>query len=164
MTLAYSAIEELGLEIRANQQNPSKMPDGTWNPVVKADIDDVESLKKAFAGAYGVYGVTNFWEHFSGEKEKTQAKNIADAANPNHTETTLMPVDTDIANTGRGVSMMAVAAGVTISAKSNSVPTAWTAIVTAKPKSAMKIIDSARTGRPLASATGALTEQKRSGR
>ena len=48
--------------------------------VVKADIDDVESLKKAFAGAYGVYGVTNFWEHFSGEKEKAQAKNIAEAA------------------------------------------------------------------------------------
>ena len=40
--------------------------------VVKADLDDVESLKKAFAGAHGVYAVTNFWEHFSGEKEKTQ--------------------------------------------------------------------------------------------
>jgi len=48
--------------------------------VVQANLDDVESLKKAFAGAYGVYGVTNFWEHFSGEKEKAQAKNIADAA------------------------------------------------------------------------------------
>ena len=48
--------------------------------MVKADLDDVESLKKAFAGAYAVYGVTNFWEHFSGEKEKAQAKNIADAA------------------------------------------------------------------------------------
>jgi uncharacterized protein YbjT (DUF2867 family) len=48
--------------------------------VVNADLDDVESLKKAFAGAYGVYAVTNFWEHFSGEKEKSQAKNIADAA------------------------------------------------------------------------------------
>src|SRR5215467_9660542 len=48
--------------------------------VVKADLDDVESLKAAFAGAYGVYAVTNFWEHFSGEKEKAQAKNIAEAA------------------------------------------------------------------------------------
>jgi uncharacterized protein YbjT (DUF2867 family) len=48
--------------------------------VVQADLDDVQSLKKAFAGAYGVYAVTNFWEHFSGEKEKAQAKNIADAA------------------------------------------------------------------------------------
>jgi uncharacterized protein YbjT (DUF2867 family) len=48
--------------------------------VVQGDLDDVESLKKAFAGAYGVYAVTNFWEHFSGEKEIAQAKNIAEAA------------------------------------------------------------------------------------
>jgi citrate synthase len=48
--------------------------------VVSADLDDVKSLEKAFAGAYAVYGVTNFWEHFSGEKETAQAKNIADAA------------------------------------------------------------------------------------
>src|SRR6185436_14184008 len=48
--------------------------------VVSANLDDVESLKKAFAGAHGVFGVTNFWEHFSAEKEKAQAKNIADAA------------------------------------------------------------------------------------
>lgn len=48
--------------------------------VVKADLGDVESLKQAFAGAHGVYGVTNFWEHFSAETEKSQARNIADAA------------------------------------------------------------------------------------
>ncbi len=48
--------------------------------VVSADIDDTESLKKAFAGAYGVFAVTNFWEHFSGDKEIQQAKNIAEAA------------------------------------------------------------------------------------
>jgi uncharacterized protein YbjT (DUF2867 family) len=48
--------------------------------VVSADLDNVESLKKAFAGAHGVYAVTNFWEHFSGEKEIQQANNIAAAA------------------------------------------------------------------------------------
>ena len=48
--------------------------------VVKADLDDMESLKRAFAGAYGAYCVTNFWEHFSGVKEKEQARNMADAA------------------------------------------------------------------------------------
>jgi uncharacterized protein YbjT (DUF2867 family) len=48
--------------------------------VVPADLDDVESLKEAFEDAHGVYAVTNFWEHFSGEKEKEQAKNIAEAA------------------------------------------------------------------------------------
>jgi hypothetical protein len=40
VTLAYSAIEELGLEIRATSKKPSKMPDGTWNPSVKADLRD----------------------------------------------------------------------------------------------------------------------------
>lgn len=48
--------------------------------VVQADLDNYDSLKKAFTGAYGVYGVTNFWEHFSTEKEKSQAESIAKAA------------------------------------------------------------------------------------
>ena len=48
--------------------------------VVRADMDDPESVKKAFAGAYGAFCVTNFWEHFSAEKEKAQAKNLAEAA------------------------------------------------------------------------------------
>jgi uncharacterized protein YbjT (DUF2867 family) len=48
--------------------------------VVKAELDDVESLKKAFQGAYGPFCITNFWEHFSPEKEISQAQNMAEAA------------------------------------------------------------------------------------
>lgn len=48
--------------------------------VVAADVDDEESLKKAFQNAYGVYGVTFFWDHFSPEKEMAQATAIAKAA------------------------------------------------------------------------------------
>lgn len=48
--------------------------------VVEADVDDAESLKRAFQGAYGVYCVTFFWEHFSPEKENAQAKRMAEAA------------------------------------------------------------------------------------
>lgn len=48
--------------------------------VVCADLDDVRSLKAAFRGAYGAYRVTNFWEHFSPEKEIEQARNMAAAA------------------------------------------------------------------------------------
>lgn len=48
--------------------------------IVHADLDDIESLKKAFNGVYGAYCVTNYWEHFSPEKEKAQAKNLAEAA------------------------------------------------------------------------------------
>ncbi len=73
-----------GFAVRAITRDPgkdkAKSIAARGGEVVQADLDDVESLKKAFAGAYGVYGVTNFWEHFSGEKEKAQAKNIAEAA------------------------------------------------------------------------------------
>lgn len=48
--------------------------------VVPASLDDVESLKRALTGAYGVFCITNFWEHFSPEKEIAQAKNMALAA------------------------------------------------------------------------------------
>ena len=42
--------------------------------VVKGDVDDVESMKAAFSGAYGVFGVTFFWEHFNPVLETSQAK------------------------------------------------------------------------------------------
>jgi len=48
--------------------------------VVAADVDDVESLKRAFAGAYGAFCVTFFWAHLSPEKEMAEAANMAAAA------------------------------------------------------------------------------------
>jgi uncharacterized protein YbjT (DUF2867 family) len=53
---------------------------GRGAEVVAADLDDTASLVKAFKGAYGVFAITNFWEHFSPEKEIAQARNIAEAA------------------------------------------------------------------------------------
>jgi uncharacterized protein YbjT (DUF2867 family) len=48
--------------------------------VVAGDVDDPESLKRAFEGAYGAYCVTFFWEHFSPEKEMAQVRSMAEAA------------------------------------------------------------------------------------
>ncbi len=48
--------------------------------VVAADVDDPESLKRAFAGAQAAYCVTFFWAHFSPEKETAEATAMADAA------------------------------------------------------------------------------------
>src|SRR5580704_17977146 len=48
--------------------------------VVAADVDNPETLKKAFAGAYGAFCVTFFWAHFSPEKEMADAQNMALAA------------------------------------------------------------------------------------
>jgi uncharacterized protein YbjT (DUF2867 family) len=48
--------------------------------VVAADTDDPATLASAFAGAHGVFCLTNFWEHFSPERELTQARHMATAA------------------------------------------------------------------------------------
>jgi uncharacterized protein YbjT (DUF2867 family) len=48
--------------------------------VVAADIDDLDSLKRAFQGAFGAYCVTFFWAHLSPDKEKAEAKNMAQAS------------------------------------------------------------------------------------
>ncbi len=48
--------------------------------VVEADLDNYDSLVKSFSGAHGVFAVTNFWEHFSPDKEIVQAESIAKAA------------------------------------------------------------------------------------
>ena len=44
----------------------------------QGDVDSKESLRQALKGAYGVFAVTNFWEHMDGEKEEQQGKNVAD--------------------------------------------------------------------------------------
>lgn len=45
--------------------------------VVEGNLDDIHSLKSAMKDCYGVFGVTNFWEHFHQEYE--QGKNLIDA-------------------------------------------------------------------------------------
>jgi uncharacterized protein YbjT (DUF2867 family) len=48
--------------------------------VVAADLDDPESVKRAFAGAHGAFCVTFFWAHFSPDKELAEAGTLASAA------------------------------------------------------------------------------------
>lgn len=47
--------------------------------VVRCDMDDKASVEEAVRGSYGVYLVTNYWEHFSAEKEIEQGKRVIDA-------------------------------------------------------------------------------------
>src|SRR5690606_26089618 len=81
---AILADQSGGFACRAITRDPNKdsakQSQSHRAQVVHGDLDDIESLRQAFAGAHGVYSVTNFWEHFSGEKEKAQAKNVAEAA------------------------------------------------------------------------------------
>jgi len=70
--------------VRAFTRNPSsdkaKELDGLGAELVKGDIDDAASVRRALEGAYGAYFVTFFWVHFSPEKEKEEAATYAEAA------------------------------------------------------------------------------------
>lgn len=53
---------------------------GLGAEIVSANVDEPDTLKKAFEGAYGAFCVTFFWDHFSPEKELAQATAMARAA------------------------------------------------------------------------------------
>ena len=68
--------------------------------IVQGDLDDIESLSAALEGCYGVFGVTNFWEHF--DKEKEQGRHLVEAvaaANVKHFVFSTLP---PIANATNG--------------------------------------------------------------
>ncbi len=65
---------------RNTTSDKARVLSGLGAEVVGADLDDVESLKAAFDGVHGAFCVTNFWEHFSPEKELAQAGALARAA------------------------------------------------------------------------------------
>jgi uncharacterized protein YbjT (DUF2867 family) len=81
---AILADRSSGFLVRAVTRNPDSEKAQSLRAagaeVVGADIDDPATLGKAFAGAYGAFCVTNFWEHFSPERELDQARNMAQAA------------------------------------------------------------------------------------
>src|SRR6202521_5573264 len=71
-------------KVRALTRNPGKHRD-LAEEVVEADLDRPETLKAAFAGAHGVFLVTNFWEQGTDElKQATAAVRAAQDAGVNH--------------------------------------------------------------------------------
>ena len=48
--------------------------------VIVADLDDAVSVRRAMEGAHGAFCVTNFWEHYSPQREVAQAHTMAQAA------------------------------------------------------------------------------------
>jgi uncharacterized protein YbjT (DUF2867 family) len=70
--------------VRALSRNPDRHLD-LGHEVVKADLDQPDSLDAAFRGAYGVFLVTNFWEQGVDEiKQATAAIQAAKAAGVKH--------------------------------------------------------------------------------
>lgn len=80
---AIAADPNGGFVARAITRNPdsdkAKALASLGVEVVAADADKPETLAGALAGAYGAFCVTNFWEHFSAEREGVQATAMARA-------------------------------------------------------------------------------------
>ncbi|XP_063285088.1 nmrA-like family domain-containing protein 1 [Pelobates fuscus] len=81
-SVAKALLEDGTFVVRAVTRDPSKPAalklKEAGAEVVAADLDDKKSLEAALSGAYGAFVVTNFWEHFSKDKEIAQGKLIAD--------------------------------------------------------------------------------------
>lgn len=69
---------------RAITRNPAsdkaRVLAGLGAEVVAGDSDDEASIVRAFAGAHGAFCVTNYWEHFSVDREGGQATAMARAS------------------------------------------------------------------------------------
>jgi hypothetical protein len=66
ITSAYSSIEELGLEVRASSQNPSRI-NGSWNPVVRSNLE--QRLRTA-----GVNALENFYWNLRGKRTRIEIR------------------------------------------------------------------------------------------
>ncbi len=73
-----------GFGVRAITRNPNseaaKALAARGAEIVAADIDDRQSMHRAFEGAYGAFCVTFFWAHFSVEREMAEARTMAELA------------------------------------------------------------------------------------
>jgi uncharacterized protein YbjT (DUF2867 family) len=80
---AIAADARGGFAARAITRNPGSDKANALRrlgvEVVAGDADDPSSLETAFAGAYGAFCVTNFWEHLSADREGAQAAAMARA-------------------------------------------------------------------------------------
>ncbi|KAH6984348.1 NmrA-like family protein [Ilyonectria sp. MPI-CAGE-AT-0026] len=101
-SVADTYLHTAGWKVRGVTRNPESASAKEWAAkgaeIVQGDVNDVESLKRAFVGANVIFGVTDFWTIFKDpesnnkklpgqelveycyEVELKQGKNIADAA------------------------------------------------------------------------------------
>jgi len=81
---AILADPQRGFAVRAVTRRPESPPAralaAAGAQVVAADLDDAASVHRAMRGAGAAFCVTNFWEHFSPDRELAQASVMAEAA------------------------------------------------------------------------------------
>lgn len=105
-SVANVFLNEPGWHVRGITRDPSKPSSKTWTDkgveLVAGDLDDLSTLRAAFANADVIFGVTDFWQHMKDpavhklaaernitpneiayEREVAQGRSIVDAAAAN---------------------------------------------------------------------------------
>ncbi len=72
-SVARQLLEEGTFKVRALTRNPNSEKAvalaSAGAEIVQGDLSDPDSIVAAVKGCYGVFGVTNYWEHFDNEYE-----------------------------------------------------------------------------------------------
>lgn len=96
--------------LRGISRNPSsdkaKALSAKGVEVIKAELDDIESLEAAISGSSAVFGVTDFWATMSKVRETEQGKNIfaaCQAANVKHLVWSSLPNVAKLSNGRRSL-------------------------------------------------------------
>jgi uncharacterized protein YbjT (DUF2867 family) len=80
-SVARNLLSRAKFNVRAITRNPESESANALRSlgaeIVQGDLDDPASLTAALEGVYGVFGVTNFWEHF--DKEEVHGRNLVNA-------------------------------------------------------------------------------------
>ena len=98
-SVARNLLARGRFDVRALTRNPGSAAAQELRALgaelVQGDLDDPASIRAAVEGCYGVFGVTNFWEHF--QREAEQGRNlvaaVADAGVQHFVFSTLPPVE-----------------------------------------------------------------------
>jgi uncharacterized protein YbjT (DUF2867 family) len=81
-SVAYALLKQGVYDVRIMTRDTSSAKaialERAGAEVVYGDLDKIETLSEAMQDCYGVFGITNFWEHFG--KEFFQGRNLLDAA------------------------------------------------------------------------------------
>ncbi|KAL5352571.1 hypothetical protein ACLOAV_002519 [Pseudogymnoascus australis] len=84
-SVAEVFLKEGGWHIRGITRDPSKPSSKQWADqgveLIAADLDDVASLTKAFAGSAVIFGVTDFWGQLATPKVQARAQKSGRPAN-----------------------------------------------------------------------------------
>lgn len=94
--------------------------------IVKGDLSDKETLIATMQGCYGVFGVTNFWEHFGGELQ--HGLNLVDAvesANIEHFVFSTLPSAEQLSNGTLSVPHFESKAAMENHSRSKNTPTTY---------------------------------------